>query len=65
MMRNIDRTAKHAAQKPNTFHSCILPPVGAIHNVSSTGQPEKSPFKNASTTCCNTCVALSFFSPVN
>lgn len=64
-MRDIDKTAKHPTQKPNTFHSGILLPVGAIHNRSSIGQPEKSPFKSASTTCHNTCVALSFFSPVN
>lgn len=63
--RNIDRTAKHPTRKPNTFHSCILLPAGAIHNMSSTGQPEKSPFENASTTCHNTRVALSFLSPVN
>lgn len=50
-MRNIDWTAKHPTWKPNTFHSCILLPAGAIHNLSSTGQPEKSPFENASSTC--------------
>lgn len=43
-MRDIDRTAKHPTQKPNTFHSGILLPVGAIHNRSSIGQPKKSPF---------------------
>lgn len=44
-MRNIDRTAKHPAWKPNTFHSGTLP-VRVIHNVSSTGQSEESPPKN-------------------
>lgn len=64
-MRNIDGAATHPTRKPDTFHNCILLPVGAIHNVSSKGQPEKSPFKNASTTCHNTRVPLSFSSPVN
>lgn len=64
-MRNIDGAATHPTRKPDTFHNCILLPVGAIHNVSSKGQPETSPFKNASTTCHNTRVPLSFSSPVN
>lgn len=65
-MRNIDRTAEPPTWKPNTFHDCILLPVGAVYNMSQMGRLEKAPSQDASTTCHNTYVAffrLFYFSP--